>query len=124
MIREMLLVGGQGVRTMVVGSWPSAARHGVAQVEVIDRLTQNRLVGIVRAITQSTEGARVEIRLLDGQCLALSTSRSAVEWLQLSPGKQATVAIDESDALLTRNGIQQDATIPCTSLRPGRLIAE
>ena len=61
----------------------------------------NRLVGVVEEVAPTVEGARVRLRLVNGQGLALTTSRTAVDWLHLEPGRTASVSIEDSAVHLT-----------------------
>ena len=102
LVREMLLVGGQGVRTVVAGT---RGRRGSA-LEISPGPNghgpQHRLTGIVRALVPDPHGVRIELELLDGQSLTVSTSRAAVDWLQLVPSRPATISIEDDALHLTR----------------------
>jgi len=102
LVREMLLVGGQGVRTAVAGARPRHARRSTPESTASGQSAQNHLVGIVKEVEIGVEGATVRLELLSSQCVTLPTSRAAIDWLQIARGEPATVTIDGSAILLTR----------------------
>jgi len=107
LIREMLLTGGQGVRTIVASARPCSApqlpsRDGLdACADAIGRPGETRLVGVVQDIELTQDGARVYLELEGGQGLTVRVRRSEIVRWRLAPGKSAAVIVDESAVFLS-----------------------
>jgi molybdopterin-binding protein len=102
LVREMLLIGGQGERMTVAG-----AKHRLvappAPTSAAPSDPQNQLRGVVQAIESNGPEVEMVLEMAEGQRIRIATTRAAVEWLGLEPGRSATVSIQASDILLTRS---------------------
>jgi len=98
MLAREALVGcaGQGTRVFVTGGLAGGSGGGSAAPR-----PAHHLVGQVQEIVAAPEGVTVHIRLVPGQDFVLATSRTAVAWLGLTPGKLADLSVSDAAVTLT-----------------------
>jgi len=86
-------------------------RRGLVTVPLMEAESEQRLRGVIRELLGAPGGVIVRLALDNAQELTVRTTRSAVEWLELEPGRAATVLLTSSNVHLTQHNADEEVAI-------------